>query len=54
MFSKLVLLNGELGVMHVVTSQLGLTRPFSVFLSFGMKRDIFLHTTFVYFFKIVF
>ena len=40
MFAKLVLLNGKLGVMHVVTSQWGLTRPSSLFHSLGIVRDI--------------
>ena len=40
MFAKLVLLNGKLGVMRVVTSQLGLTRPSSIFFSSGIVRDI--------------
>ena len=40
MFAKLVLLNGKLGVMCVVTSQLGLTRPSSIFFSLGLVRDI--------------
>ena len=40
MFAKLVLLNGKLGVMRVVTSQWGLTRPSSTFFSSGIVRDI--------------
>ena len=40
MFAKLVLLNGKLGVMHVVTGQCGITRPSSIFLSLGIVRDI--------------
>ena len=37
---KLVLLNGKLGVMRVVTSQWGLTRPSSIFFSLGIVRDV--------------
>ena len=37
---KLVLLNGKLGVMRVVTSQGGLTRPSSIFFSLGIVRDV--------------
>ena len=40
MFVKLVLLDGKLGAMRVVTSQLGLTRPLSIFFSVGLVRDI--------------
>ena len=39
MLAKLVLLNGKLGVMRGVTSQLALTRPSSIFLSMGIRRD---------------
>ena len=40
MFAKLVLLDGKLGVMRVVTSQGGLTRLSSIFFSVGKVRDI--------------
>ena len=40
MFAKTVLLNRKLGVVLVVTSHLGLTRPSSIFFSFGIVRDI--------------
>ena len=40
MFAKLVLLNGKLGVMRVVTGQRGLTRPSSIFFSMDIVRDI--------------
>ena len=40
MFAKLVLRNGKLGVMCVVISQWGLTRPSSVFFSLGTVRDV--------------
>ena len=40
MFVKIVLLNGKLGVMRVVTSQWGLTRPSSTFFSSCIVRDI--------------
>ena len=40
MFAKLVLLDGKLGVMRVVTSQWGLTSPSSIFFSLGLVRDI--------------
>ena len=40
MFAKLVLLNEKLGVMRVVTSQWGLTRPSSIFSNLVTVRDI--------------
>ena len=40
MFVKLVLLDGKQGAMRVVTRQLGLTRPLSIFFSVGLVRDI--------------
>ena len=40
---KLVLLNGKLGVMRVVTSQWGLTRPSSIYFSLDIVRDVVPH-----------
>ena len=37
---SLFLLNGKLGVMRVVTSQWGLSRPSSIFFSLGIVRGI--------------
>ena len=42
-FAKLVFLDGKLGVICVVTSQRGLTRPSSMFLSVGIVGDIIPH-----------
>ena len=35
-----ILFYGKLGVMRVVTSQWGLTRPFSIYFSLGIVRDV--------------